>query len=234
MKKRLNKFLLKHKLKTVAELPGAKLDVSNPTISDNIRGYIARGKYEAEERELIFATLTPQDTVLEIGAGMGYVSCVCAGILKDKDRLYSYEANPKLIEIIEHNRKINGVDFHVRNALLGAFDGKADFYIPDDFWGASLSPIADAQRVEIEVHNIKKAMDEIQPTYLIMDIEGAEVNVLPSMDLSSVQTICLEVHPFNTGMEAVRKMFSYLLNEGFMFEMNKFDLVYLFKRTATT
>lgn len=232
MKKKINKFLLKKKLKNIADLPGAKLDVSYPTISDNIRGYIARGKYEAEERELIFEHLSEQDIVLEVGAGMGYISCVCASILKDKDRLYAYEANPKLAEIIEQNKRLNNVEFHSRNALLGTFDGKVDFYIPEDFWGASMKPLPNARRVEIDVQHIDKAMSEIQPSFLIMDIEGGEVDVLPSMNLSSVNTICLEVHPHKTELEQIRKMFSFLLSEGFMFEINKFDLVYLFKRVA--
>jgi len=232
MKRRLNKFLLKQKLKTIAELPGAKLDVSNPTISDNIRGYIARGKYEAEEHHLITRSLSKDDTVLEVGAGMGYISCVCAGILGNKDRLYVYEANPKLIDIINKNKSLNNVDFHTRNALLGSEDGEADFYIPQDFWGASLNPLPNAEKVKIEVEAISKAMEEIKPTYLVMDIEGAEVHVLPTMDLSSVNTICLEVHPHKTENEEIRKMFKFLMDQDFMFEMNKFDLVYLFKRTA--
>lgn len=228
--RKLRKFLIKNQWMKTAQLPGARIDVSSDVISDAVRGYIARGKYEAEEHQIISRTLTKEDVVMEIGAGIGYISCVCASILQDKDRLHVYEANPRIIDIIRHNMSLNNVDFHLNNQLLGFENGKADFYIPKDFWSASMNYLEGAEKVVIDVVDANEKLLEIKPTYLIMDIEGAEVHVLPKMDLSSVNTICLEVHPHKTSMPLIHQMFQYLLDNGFMFEMNKFDLVYLFKR----
>ncbi len=231
IKRRLDKFLIRNKLKLTANLPGAKLDISNPTISDTIRGYIARNKYEAEEYNLISTSLKPEDVVLEVGAGMGYISCICGKILNDSRNLHVYEANPKLIEIIDTNKRLNGLNFHTYNALLGSYNGKSDFYIPDDFWAASMVPLNNAEKFEIDVVNIVDVMNKIKPSYLVMDIEGAEVDVLPSMDLSDIHTICLEVHPHKAQPERIRNMFSFLLDQGFMFDFNKYDLVFLFRKS---
>ena len=90
------------------------------------------GDYEAEERELIRSYLRPEDSVLELGACIGAVSCTTNKLLADKSRHVVLEANPKLIPMLEHNRNVNGCGFTVLNRAASQ-EKSVTFYLTDEF-----------------------------------------------------------------------------------------------------
>lgn len=215
MIRKIRRFLVNAGLMKTVQLPGAKVSVDERHISKHVRGFIAANKYERDEFAIVSKTLKADDRVMEVGAGIGYLACYCASVIRDASRLHCFEANPNLIPLIENNRALNGVEFTLHNALIGEGGGTATLYVPEDFWSASLAPREDAEALTVPMADAQETLQALSPTYLIMDIEGGEVDLLPQLDLSSVQQICVEVHPEKTGQGAIDELLARLSEAGF-------------------
>ena len=104
--------------------------------SPAIRSVLSSGNYEQQEAWLLSGILQPDEVVLEIGAGMGYISTFCAKHFHVKE-VHAVEANPELIPVIKRNHEINAVDVAVYNEILGPEDGEGQFYLHESFWASS-------------------------------------------------------------------------------------------------
>ncbi len=97
---------------------GCEYVIPKDITSRAYRSCFLDGSYEAEERELIRTYLRPTDTVLELGACLGIVSCMTNKILADKSRHVVVEGNPFCIPSLHRNRDINKAGFLVENCRL--------------------------------------------------------------------------------------------------------------------
>lgn len=183
-------------------------------IPQRIRRMLRNRDYEAREAAAVRALVGAEDVALELGAGIGYMSTLMAKACKAKE-VHSFEGNPSLIPYVRQVHALNGVAdrAQVTNALLGPQAGTATFYQREDFLASSLDPnprglaspvIAEHQ---VEVRDIKAAMQEIKPSVLVCDIEGAEAHVLPAADLSTVRVAVVELHPQWIGQAGVQAVF---------------------------
>lgn len=91
-----------------ASLNNVVLNLDDPAISDNLRNRILQGKYERQEAKCIIEAGEQGDRLLEVGAGIGYISCL-AGISGKFTSIACVEANPELIPLIRRNHEINKV-----------------------------------------------------------------------------------------------------------------------------
>jgi threonine dehydrogenase-like Zn-dependent dehydrogenase len=149
--------------------------------------------YEHKESEAVLRVVKPDDTVIELGAGMGYMSTLLAKKLGVKT-VHAFEANPRMIPYIHAVHAANGVEgVTVHNAILGAADGRAKFYVRGDF--------------VIDIRNAQAVFDAISPTVLVCDIEGAEADLLPLIDLSGLRCAIVELHPQWIGQAGVQAVF---------------------------
>ncbi|MDY6858887.1 MAG: FkbM family methyltransferase [Pseudomonadota bacterium] len=169
--------------------------------------------YEHKESEAVLRVVKPDDTVIELGAGMGYMSTLLAKKLGVKT-VHAFEANPRMIPYIHAVHAANGVEgVTVHNAILGAADGRAKFYVRGDFVASSLEDnLEDAHggviaEEEIDIRNAQAVFDEISPTVLVCDIEGAEADLLPLIDLSGLRCAIVELHPQWIGQAGVQAVF---------------------------
>ncbi len=77
------------------------------------------GQYEDRETQAVIATVKPDDVVVELGAGMGYMSTLMAKNL-NVAQVHAYEANPDMVPYIQAVYDENGVEnAQVHNAILG-------------------------------------------------------------------------------------------------------------------
>lgn len=58
------------------EYDGVTLEIPDRLIGEEVRAAFDQGWYERQEAELIRECLPPSVDVIELGAGIGYVSCV--------------------------------------------------------------------------------------------------------------------------------------------------------------
>ncbi|MEM7319460.1 MAG: FkbM family methyltransferase [Pseudomonadota bacterium] len=183
---------------------------------------INSARYEGREIAGALHVVTAEDTVLEIGAGIGIVGAVIARNAAPKS-VHSYEANVNLIQHIralyDENDLSNRIS--VRNEiLLSAPDRPAsiEFHLRDGYLGSSiLNPLnRPSTVVNVPTMSFADVCDRIKPTVLVMDIEGGELDLLRHADLSPFRAIVLEYHPEVYGVEGMRECKAIVRDAGFV------------------
>ncbi|WP_425070943.1 FkbM family methyltransferase [Sagittula sp. S175] len=187
-----------------------------------VRAALKEGTYERKECDAVMKVVNPGDTVLELGAGMGYMSTLLAAKKKVK-KVLTFEANPTLIDYIKSVHDANGVDnVEVRNALLSPEAGDpVPFYIRKNFLASSMDGEIDKEAITgedlIERQAIGPVLEELQPDVLVCDIEGAEAELLPAGDWSSLRCAVIELHPQWIGQKGVQAVFDAMQKAGLTF-----------------
>jgi FkbM family methyltransferase len=184
------------------------------------RRRIYRGVHERPEILAVQALLRPDDVVLEIGAGIGVVSAVIASRL-DGPNLHAFEANPALIPVIEATLARNGLTAHVQQAAIGLEDGEAEFYIADNTDSSSLVDRGLGAATRVRVAALGRVLRETGANFVVMDVEGAERELLAPPLPPQVRAVCVETHPHVIGDEAVSAVIASLLGQGFVLRLDQ-------------
>jgi FkbM family methyltransferase len=207
---------------------GVYLSLDSDAISPYIKNVVLSGSYESKESILLEKTLEANDRVLELGSGMGFISCFCAKILGSGAAVHAVEALPDMAPIIRNNFKLNGYNIDLTTAAVGRVAGEIEFAVADNFWSSSNQAKTGKERM-IKVPMV--ALDELirlhEPTYLVVDVEGMEKELF-DCDLGSVRKICLEVHPHYVGDEGVHQALDDLRERGFKIDFLKSSMSVLF------
>ena len=191
-------------------------------IIDNATRQERKAAKQPREKASETGGTAPQDTVLELGAGIGFMSTTAVRHC-DVRKVVSYEANPALIPYIRSVHRANGVSdrAEVRNALLAGRKGKpVNFFVRRNLLASSLEPrqgdgdggVVSTEKVE--VHGINTVLKEISPSVLLCDIEGAEADLLPKADLSGLRLAIVELHPQWIGQSGVQAVFDAMHKGG--------------------
>ena len=196
----------------------------------NIRK-LASGRHTRHERDLLARALGPEDRVLELGGGIGMVAIECARRI-GSDRVTSYEANPELESLIRENYALNGVSPDLRMAMVGRQAGSRIFHLTERFSHSSIHNVGETvRRVSVPVHDLAAVMAELRPSVLVVDIQGAERELLAHADLSGVRLILVEIHPFIVGLSGVLAIARRLRALGFA-ETDRSGNSHVFERDA--
>jgi FkbM family methyltransferase len=154
-----------------AEKLGYLLGTDEPHLQKAIRDYVVAG-----------------DTVYDIGANVGYVSLSLAKRVGPNGRVIAFEPIPSSADAFRQNIEINGIN-NVQLLKLAASDrsGEAAIRMTENSATASLVWHRDEPSA-IELHVHTAAIDELVeagefglPTFVKIDVEGAEGNVLRGM-----------------------------------------------------
>ncbi|MEL7093270.1 MAG: FkbM family methyltransferase [Pseudomonadota bacterium] len=186
-------------------------------VGPRIRDKLKSNAYEKHEADAALRMVRPGDVVLELGGGIGYMSSMLSRH-RDVDHIHVFEANPDLVDYMHETHEVNGFkNITVHNAVLGKRKGTADFYIRQQVAASSLD--ARDGRGVVETHkvavvNARSTIKSIKPTFLICDIEGAEAEVIPLLDLSTVRTAVVKLHPDWIGPEGVNAVFRPFMDAG--------------------
>jgi FkbM family methyltransferase len=175
---------------------GCEIEVPKDLTTRSYRAAFVTGEYEEEERELIRRLLRPEDRVMELGACIGVVSCVTNRLLKDRKKHLVVEANPKLIPWIERNRVRNQADFTIEHCAVSRKPEVTFFIHPEYIVGGSSQ-----QETSLPVTVRGCSLEQLNARHgpfnvMIMDVEGAEVEVLPDAGelLKGFRLVIVELH----------------------------------------
>ena len=205
---------------------GVRIPLDRRIVTPPIEAALRSGAYEADETRSLPDVVREGDHVLELGAGMGFVSAILATRTRAA-RIVALEANPQLIPFIHKVHRLNGAArVRVLNGVASAGpasrgDEYAKFYARPDFWMSSLSPEPYAyDRIEaVPVFSLDALLAKHAITMIVCDIEGGEVALLPKADLSGVDRIYVEVHDHLTGLSGVKTLFDALSAKGFAYDL---------------
>ncbi len=181
-----------------------------------VRRRIYRDSYETPERKAIKHLVKPDDVVLEIGSGLGIVSAVIASRLADSQQLTTVEANPQLVSSIEAGARANGFRYSPMVGAVGMQDGEVTFFVDDSFESSSAIDRGRATtKVRVKQLAFSRLIEDVQPTAIILDVEGAEKDLLDEALPLRVRVLCIEFHPHIIGDAPVSSLLSGLLRQGF-------------------
>ncbi len=174
---------------------------------------IYKGTYEAPERAIVRRLLVPGDRVLEGGACLGVVSMIAARIV-GPENIVSYEPFPRSFALLQKNLQLNNLPVRCVQGALAAESGTIRFYVSDNPLGNSSIARDGKSVIEVAAHGIVEAAAEISANALLLDIEGAEIDVIAAAPLQQFDKISMEVHPAVTGEDVIRDMRQLLRQNG--------------------
>ena len=139
------------------------------------------GKFEPNQTECIKSLLNEGDTVLDIGANIGYYTLIMSKLVGKKGRVYAFEPEPRNLELLRKSLKIN----HINNVKLFPFalsnkNTKDNFFINKvNAGGHSLIKTSESERfIEVEVKKLDAILIKNKIKLIKIDTEGSEDNVL--------------------------------------------------------
>lgn len=195
-------------------LDGVTLHTRGNGIPPEVTRLLQRGEYEFAERKLLLRVLTPSDRVLEVGAGIGALGLVAARICGAANVL-SFEADPDTLPVIEANQALNDLYPAVRASAVTADGGPLTFYRMGNIISSSVIDRGNAEAITVESERLDDLIAEFAPTILLMDAEGAELELLRNADLSSLRAMVIETHAKITGDDSVVSLKRIVTDAGF-------------------
>lgn len=201
-------------------LHGIQVPILETDVSPKIWNAIQAGDYEAKEASSIVRVLRPGDRVIELGSGLGIITCIMARI--PDVLIWSFDANPHLISLARRVASRNNVKNAIFKHRLLSSSPSNDciFFIRSDFWMSSLLEEQGPYEYKIKIrsHNIDDFIEKHSANVIVMDIEGAELELLSSAKLNGVDRVFLEVHDHLYGLNGVRHIFSSMDRLGFSYD----------------
>jgi FkbM family methyltransferase len=165
------------------------------------KGYWYYGKQREAESMALFARLVrPQDTVIEVGGHIGYLSLYFAQLVGQRGLVIVFEPGPNNLPYIRANLRAKP-NVRLIEAAVADFCGKGSFYI-EDYTGQNNSLLSHYSRFDDNLTNaglrgqMTKSVVEIDcttldefattltvppPSFIKIDAEGAEFAVLGGM-----------------------------------------------------
>ena len=214
------------------------LSVAHDCLSPRVRKALYKDGNELEERQVVARNLAADDVVLEIGAGIGVITIVCCKAV-GSDHVHAFEANEAMEAALRKNFELNSVSPHLEMKMVSLNGGQQNFFVAEQYVGSSryhrTAPgNPQIKKAKVDSVSFNSLMRRIRPSFLVVDIEGAEVDLAdPSVNLQCVKKICVEVHPRIVGDEATSRLIGSLVARGFILKIpeGKADVLY-FERPA--
>lgn len=137
------------------------------------------GNYEPVETYLIRKLVKPGDSVVDVGANIGYFTLIMAQIVGGDGKVLAFEPDKKLFNILTKNIENNGY----RNVVLfnkGLSDqNSTSFLYLDKYYSLDnriYSSASSAEKVEITLVKLDDLISEYSPQVdlIKIDIQGAE------------------------------------------------------------
>lgn len=193
------------------QLDGCLFDLDMPQVSRKAKSSFLFDRYEAGLRKAVIECLPRDLPVIELGAGLGVVSCITNRLLDKPHQHVVVEANPAMIPAIQRQRTMNECQFDILNAAIVYGWGDVNLKTEDSFLSTQVIKTT-------TLKHVTHALGVARTFSLICDIEGAEIELVKNeADVlrGYVNTLILETHPHIVGESAAKEMFVRLGSIGF-------------------
>lgn len=167
-------------LKTkVATLHGQKMFLD----SRDTHNLSIAGTWDPHTTRLLPSWISPGDTVLDIGAHIGYYTLLFAKLVGERGKVYAFEPEPSNFKLLQKNVEANSYENVVLEPkAVSSQKGKLPLYVDNiGSGGHSLEDFSEG-RSSLEVEVLR--LDEYPLTrvdFIKMDIEGHESKALDGM-----------------------------------------------------
>jgi FkbM family methyltransferase len=186
-----------------------RIDRRDPNIVGPVDASLCSGIYEFQEVSAVRTLTESRDRVLEIGAGLGVVTTLAA---KVANHVTAFEANPVLQTALERTFALNDVRVDLRMQPVATERGQIRIAVDDLFWTSRLGD----EGMPVEAVAFSDVLAEIRPTFLILDGEGIERELLANPLPEYVRKLVLELHPDVIGDVECAAIVERLGEQGFV------------------
>ena len=166
---------------------GARMQVRFP---DTIQSYVYFfGVWEPAITAYLMGALSTGDTVIDVGANVGYDSLLAAHCVGPAGRVFAIEASPSVFRTLQQNLALNAaIQVTAVNAAACAEPGPVPIWLhaPDNVGGSTIVPsVAQRRRAALEATVPGRPLADLVPEPAIcgarlikIDVEGAEYAVV--------------------------------------------------------
>ncbi len=187
---------------------GIRMDVPRSILQPDVWHSLVHGYYEGSEIDSLLYAIRPGDRILEIGAGIGFISSFAARELHAA-HLIVVEAEPRLIPVIRRTHELNGVTADVRNVAVTATGGSVEFNRQPSFWASSLLDLPGGTTVRLPAQRLQALVEEAEPDVLIVDVEGGEGQLFEAFQPPPrLRHAVVEVHKPQAGLAGIATCFA--------------------------
>lgn len=200
-------------------LRGLTLHLPEAALKGNLERALSSGRYENHEADALLMHLVPGDRLLDLGAGLGFICALAAGVLGEAS-VFGVEAGPETVKLARKNLAVNGFAGVklMRGAVVGTGSGEVEFGQRPAFWASALKGPEGwpetAEVIRVPARAIGTLLAKLAPTVICCDIEGGEADVLVQ-PLPGVRLVVVETHPQVYGAAGVDRIAAALLAQGF-------------------
>jgi len=100
---------------------------------------------------------------------------------------------------------------------LGNQAGQTNFYVTRDFWASSLlRPAEPCEEVSVPVYDLNEEVRRTNPTFLLMDIEGGEYDLIKTINFHTICKISAELHTYVLGQDRIDEIRAIMNRAGFV------------------
>ncbi|MFN4204018.1 MAG: FkbM family methyltransferase [Tabrizicola sp.] len=201
-------------------LRGLTLFLPEAALKGTLAQALSSGRYENHEADALLLHLRPGDRLLDLGAGLGFICALAAGVLGEA-AVVGVEAGPETVKLARRNLAANGFPGVkvLKGAVVGAGAGEVEFGQRPAFWASALQGPEgwpdNAEVVRVPARPIGKLLARFAPTVISCDIEGGELDVL-TQPLPGVRLVVVETHPLVYGPKGVERVTEALTAQGFV------------------
>jgi FkbM family methyltransferase len=200
-------------------IEGLKFSTDCPAIETAHKSTLFFGLHEIEERTLLRRCLPVDFPVVELGGGLGVVSCLANRKLASPARHVVVEAMPSVAALLQRNRDLNHCQFRVVNAALAYGSPTVNLGVNRSFVGSRIDGNFDAT-VHVPSITLGGIVDEagFDRFALICDIEGAEAELTShesKLIADRVVFALMEIHPGVLGEDGANRVVERFTRAGF-------------------
>ena len=143
--------------------------------------------------------LTPGDTVIDVGAGIGEETVVFSRLVGPAGRVISIEAHPDTFACLERTVRLSGLD-NVTTVPCAVADADGELAISTADCHVA-SALVDAGGIKVAARSLDSLADELglgEVAFVKMNIEGAERPAMRGMErlLGRLEAACISCHDF--------------------------------------
>ena len=200
-----------------------------PALDIETRRQLRRGVYQQAKVRQLASKIEPNDSYLDVGAGLGFTSLYAAAIVGDAN-VVAVEADPRAVELARANFARNDRSIHLVEAAAttqeaAAEDGTVAFY-PNTALGASacFPRAGGTEPIRVPRADLAALLAEREVTALNVDAAGCECDILAALDdFHALRVLLVTIHEQASGYERTVALVRHLLEHRFALDFADSD-----------